>query len=145
MKHRKFPYSKMIESIENPESLLDCVISYQNTRYDSDFSRNNFSEKWFNTNSSNTPLMISISNRDSQDYFAIDYDYYEHLLSEEDVDILHNKIIKIIKEFIENPNQLIGDIEITTEVEKNLILNHFNNTKELITNNETVIETFENR
>ncbi|MBO0377129.1 AMP-binding protein, partial [Staphylococcus warneri] len=39
--------------------------------------------------------------------------------------------------------QLIGNIEITTEAEKDLILNHFNNTKELITKNETVIETFE--
>ena len=51
--------------------------------------------------------------------------------------------IEILDKVTQEPEQLIDNIEITTEVEKNLILNHFNNTKELITNNETVIENFE--
>jgi amino acid adenylation domain-containing protein/thioester reductase-like protein len=145
LKHRKYPYRKIIEDNGSKSGILDCMVSFQNKQYDSKIIENGYSDEWLDNGSNNTSLAISISNRNRDNSLAIDYDYQVAVVNEKEIADLHNFMLKIIETAIENPNKQIKDIEIISEDEKRTILNEFNNTEMNLNNTQTFVERFENQ
>lgn len=143
LKHRKYPYRNIVEDSGGQKGLLDCLISYQNTQYSHEVLKNVYSDEWIENGSNNAPLTVNISNRNRKNTLTVDYDYQTAIVNEKEIIDLHNIILKIMDEAIENPNTKIKNIEILDENEKYTILNEFNDTEASLNNKETFVERFE--
>ncbi|OEL08346.1 non-ribosomal peptide synthetase [Staphylococcus equorum] len=143
LKHRKYPYRNIVEDSGGQKGLLDCLISYQNTQYSHEVLKNVYSDEWIENGSNNAPLTVNISNRNRKNTLTVDYDYQTAIVNEKEIIDLHNIILKIMDEAIENPNTKIKNIEILDENEKYTILNEFNDTAASLNNKETFVERFE--
>lgn len=143
LKHRKYPYRNIVEDSGGQKGLLDCLISYQNTQYSHEVLKNVYSDEWIENGSNNAPLTVNISNRNRKNTLTVDYDYQTAIVNEKEIIDLHNIILKIMDEGIENPNTKIKNIEILDENEKYTILNEFNDTEASLNNKETFVERFE--
>ncbi|MCD8926397.1 amino acid adenylation domain-containing protein, partial [Staphylococcus epidermidis] len=143
LKHRKYPYYKITNNLKNTKGLLEVIISFQNTQYDSEFKEYELSDEWINKDTNDVPLSISISNRIGGESLTIDYDYQQSILDGNNVEIIHNRIVNIIDNFLDCPDKTIKDIDIYTEEERKTIINEFNNTYKPLDNDKTVIEIFE--
>lgn len=112
LKHRKYPYNNIFRDNSNGNGLLDCLISYHNTQYNSAFLKNGFSEKWINTDTLHTPLRINISNRSSEEGYIIDYDYQNSILNESEIYTLHQNILRVLFIMLTDSEQKIDEIDL---------------------------------
>lgn len=143
MKHRKYPYQRIVEENDNATGLIDCMISYQNTQHDDNNSENGFHDEWLDIDATNAKLSIHISDRNNENKLNIDYDYNTSYLSESDVDLLHQRLLNVLSQFHEKPQSNLNEIEIISQEEKSLIMNEFNHHGLEIEPSASVVETFE--
>ncbi|RIP37330.1 amino acid adenylation domain-containing protein [Staphylococcus gallinarum] len=145
LKHRKYPYRKIIEDSGNKSGLLDFVVSFQNKQNDSEIVKKGYTDEWIDNGFSNAPIAITISNRNRNNDLDVDYDYQVDVVNEEEVENIHNAILKIIEEIIENPYKQIKDIEVISDTERETILYQFNDTQLPLNNEQTFLERFEQK
>ncbi|HGO1833978.1 TPA: condensation domain-containing protein, partial [Staphylococcus aureus] len=143
LKHRKYPLSKITENSDKSKQIIDVAISFQNTSYDDEFLEKGFSDKWFEKDTNNFPLSISISNRSGNGNLTLDFDYQIDKINVDYIKIIKERIVNIIKKFIEKSEETIDKIEVYTESERDLVLNKFNDTKKDDLPEETIVELFE--
>ena len=146
-RHHKYPYSELLEFVRKKykisNNLYDTIISYQNARNNSKTSNIEYSTNWdFNGSLSNS-LDIHIYDMDNTGILNLFYDYKVEKFEESEIDDIHNRILHIIDQVMDNPNLLIQEIEIVTNEEKNLLLNTFNDTKLDYPKDKTINELFE--
>ena len=130
-RHQKYPYSSLLKDLKAKYdfsyNLYDIAISYQNARDDKDSFDVKFHTEWyFNENSSDT-LQIHFYDMDNTGVMHVYYDYQISKLSEEDIENIHNSILNMANQVLENSNILLKDIDIICSYEKEKILTQFNN------------------
>ena len=129
-RHQRYPYSNLLEDLKAKYdfsyNLYDIAISYQNARDERDSFDIKFHTDWaFNYNSSDT-LQIHFYDMDDTGIIQIYYDYQISKLSEKDIENIHNRILNIIKQILQNPDTTLKNIDLVSEKEKNKILTEFN-------------------
>ena len=80
---------------------------------------------------------------DGTNSFSFMYDYQNKMYDYAQIKDIHNRILYICEQIMENPNILIKDIELATEEEKDKILNEFNNTKVAYDSKKTILDLWE--
>ena len=140
-RHIKYPYHEILNQIKSEHnfsgSLYDIVFSYQNTNIP-DFC------KWLPNYSQVESLQIHIKNlNEEKNSLSIHYDYLTDIFSELDIDNMHNRILNIISQALNNKNILVSDFEIVNNAEKKFLLYDFNNTKVPYPNLSNIVKEFE--
>ena len=145
-RHQRYPYYKILEKVHSKNkikfNLYDIVLSYQNARSNI-VNEEIYSTIWPFSGTIEEQLQIHIMDIDNTGILNINYDYLEDLFEENEIKYLHTRLIKIIKNAMDNINISIENIDIMTDEEKNKILNDFNNTNVEYPNDKSVIELFE--
>ncbi|MBG9456024.1 hypothetical protein ABE61_18730, partial [Lysinibacillus sphaericus] len=90
-----------------------------------------------------TNYAISIAGYEMDGALGFDIMYNPNQFSEEDIQRLLERLVKISEEIAENPDRQVAEIETVTEDEKEKILHDFNATKTEYPREKTVVELFE--
>lgn len=146
-RHQRYPYLYILEDLRKKDSstpnLYNIVLSYQSTKTVEENSKINYSSEWeFNGNITDE-LQIHLFDLNDDDFMTVAYDYNLAQFNQEDINNLHDRILILINQIIENNNILLKDIEIVTPEEKNYLLYDFNNTKADYQRNKTIVDLFE--
>lgn len=145
-RHSKYPYDKLLEKVRKEQSinrnLYDIAMSYQNARNDSQESNIDYYTYWnFNGNIPES-MQIHVYDMDNTGALQIFYDYQTDKFTEEEVKEIHNRILYIIEQVLQNDIDL-KEIEIVTANEKQKLLYEFNDTKTEYPREETIAQVFE--
>lgn len=140
-RHLRFPYHKILEFVRKThdfsDSLYDIVFSYQNATIPS-FC------KWLHNRSQAESLQIHIKNiAEEKDNLSIHYDFLTDLFSTEDIDLMHQRILGLIRQVLKQPDTAIEELEIISPSEKKLLLKTFNDTKTKYNKSSNLVKEFE--
>jgi len=145
LRHQKYPYQKILENLRNKQSdlpnLYSILLSYQITKTNTENC--NYETRWAFNNNCSDDLQIHIL--DLNDYGTVDilYDYRQQKFTSSEINNIHNRILYIIQQILNNNNIKISEIDIITPEEKFNVLNNFNNTKKIYNTDKTIIDLFE--
>ncbi len=132
LRHQKYPYAELQKyytaKFGRTNNLYDILFSYQNARADLKSLSFASESKWIYTNHQVESIVINISDIDSNNTLDIDYDYLTSVFTEKIILEMHERIMNIANQMMQNSNMLLKDIDIVTENEKHMLLNSFNNT-----------------
>ncbi len=149
LRHQKYPYSHLLAGLRETDSsipnLYDVAISYQNIRSNKQTAKVKYHTKWNFNNCLADNLNVHIYDTDDTGSLDIAYDYRTSIYSENDISMLHKRILNLIEQIIEEQNTKLSELEIVTPDEKNSILHEFNNTKLDYPKGKTIVELFENQ
>lgn len=133
-RHQKYPYQNILEHIRktNPSqpNLYDILISYQNSKTNRNLVEIPYSVRWTFNNNVADSMQIHLFDMNDEGILNIAYDYRLNKYSKEDIINIHNRILYVVEQILNNSNCNISNLEIITPDEKNKILNVFNNTCE---------------
>ena len=146
LRHQKYSYNTILEDIRskfnNTPNLYNIMFSYQLTKaYDK--SIGNYKTNWGFNNCSSNDIAIHIYDINDTGEIEVNYDYLISKYSKQDISDLHQRILHIISQIVENLNVNLNDIDIVTLEEKNKILYEFNNTSTEYSKDKTIIALFE--
>lgn len=149
LRHQKYNYQFILDDVRKNDSsiseLYDIGLSYQVTQATDTSIGIPYSTKWYGTDYIANTLDIHFHDNDDSGNLLVEYDYQVCKLAREDILSIHNRILEIINQILENENIPIFDINIVTKEEKNKILNEFNNTSEIFPTDESIIDLFNNQ
>ena len=147
LKHQKYSYQSLLEEIRkkdaNLPNLYNILLSYQITNAQMSGGDIKYKTEWTFNGCSANDLDIQIYDINDTGNFNIAYDYKKSIYTKKDIENLHNRILYIIKQIIEQSNINMRDIEIITPEEKGKILNEFNNTDTQYDEKASIIKYFE--
>ncbi len=147
LRHQKYPYELLLKNLRNKESglpaLFDVILSYQITKANDGNSEVPYEVEWVPTSTISNGIDIHLHDNNNNNTLNVAYDYQTQKYKEEDIDNMHNRVLHIIKQVLENTDILEQDIEIVTHEEKNQILYEFNNTRTIYPKHKTIIQLFE--
>ena len=126
--HQKFNYSDVLTELRKKfgfkGKLYDFSISYQNAS----LTDASCSTTWYHSGCQTESLQMHIDDRDNEGIFRIHYDYQTEVFTESAIERLHTYIINLLLSGIANDTQLIHNLPMLTEEERNTVLYAFNNT-----------------
>lgn len=146
LRHQKYPYQELLKNIKNNfnniNNIYDVAISYQNARDNSTESEVKYHSKWiFNGNISDS-MEIHFFDMDNTGNLKFYYDYQINKFEEKEIDIIHERILNIINQVLNNKNILINNIEVITKNEKEKILAFNNSAKADYPKDKNIIQLF---
>ena len=146
LRHQKYSYNSVLEDLraknENVPNLYNIIISYQVTKaFDEKFG--DYKTNWTFNNYCANDFNIHIYDINDTGDLIINYDYLIDKYSAEDVIDVHNRIVHMINQVLTDNDIGSSDIEIVTPVEKDKILNVFNNTDVDYPRDKTIVDLFE--
>lgn len=146
-RHQKYSYQTIIEDIRKKDasipSLYNILLSYQITKAVEENNSINYTTDWLFNGNAGDELQIHLFDINDENKMTIAYDYKSEQFDNQDITDLHNRILVVINQIVENHNLLLKDLEIITPEEKHKILCDFNNTVADYPHNQTIIDLFE--
>lgn len=147
LRHQKYSYQYILEDLrkenKNLSNLYDIGFSYQITKATDIESSIPYTSKWYETPYLANNLTINFHDNDNTGNMLVEYDYRVCKYDDIDIKNIHNRIIHIINQVINNNDIELENISIITEEEKNEILYKFNNSKHPYPTDKTIIDLFE--
>ena len=147
LRHQRYSYNYILEDLrkQNPSipGLYDVLFSYQITKMNEDNDKLPHRTRWTFNDAISNSLEIHVSDWNDDNILQIDYDYKIDKYSEEEIVSIHERILHILDQILNNENILMKEIEVVTEEEKSQILYEINNTKEEYPKDKTIPELFE--
>lgn len=142
-RHQKYPYSRIADYVHKThnttEPLYHAMISYQNAQTDTASYT-----KWYSNGCSEVPFTMHIDNRDSADTYTATIDYQTEIFrSAEEVELLYQRLIFIIKQILENPEAVVSTVSILPPAEYQKMIFDFNDTAVAYPKDKCVHELFE--
>ena len=146
-RHQKYPYQYVLDEIRksNPSqpNLYDILISYQNAKIDHSTNNIPYDVSWtFNDNVSDN-MQIHLADMNDEGILNISYDYRINKYTESEIIAIHDRILYMIKQVLENSNILLKNIDIVTPSERKIILDKFNQTNLKYDETKTIVDIFE--
>ena len=147
LKHQKYSYQTLLEELRNKDinipNLYNILLSYQITNAQMSGGDIKYKTEWTFNECSANDLDIQIFDINDTGNLNIAYDYKKSIYTKKDIESLHDRILYIIKQIIEQDNVKIQEIDIVTPEEKEKIINEFNNTDFKYDKNTSIIKYFE--
>ena len=132
-RNQRYPYSLLLDTIRKKfnisKNLYDVCLSYQNARNHRATCSVPYSCRWLFNHCVVNNLDIHLYDIDDTGMISIYYDFKKELFTMEEIDLLHERLMEIIKQIMTNPEQKIKELEIVSPKEKTYILEEYNNTK----------------
>lgn len=131
LRHQKYSYQYILDDLrkENPNlpNLYNILISYQVTKANAEDSLS-YETRWAFNGNCNDDIDIHLYDLNATGCIDIAYDYRNYKYTENDIIAIHNRILHMINQIINNASINLSNIEIVTSKEKYDILYNFNNT-----------------
>lgn len=147
LRHQKYSYQNIIEDLRknqsNLPSLYKIMLSYQITKMNKDQDIIPHESNWFFNGTMSDDIDIHIFDLNDENKLNIAYDYKVSKYNSTDMTKIHNRILSIISQVLDNTDLLISDIEIVTPDEKNKLIKEFNETQMDYPKNKTIATLFE--
>lgn len=147
LRHQRYPYNYVLDTIRKKynitKNLYDVCLSYQNARNHRLTSSVPYSCRWLFNNCVVNNLDIHLYDIDDTGMINIYYDFKKDLFSIEDISLLHNRLMEMIKQIINEPNLKIYELDIVSTTEKLFILENYNKKPEKNSNFISVYELFQ--
>lgn len=147
LRHQKYPYQNLLENLRksNPDlpNLYDIAFSYQNMRSNKQTSEIDFESYWVPNNCIGNSLEFHIHDLNDMGNLNISYDYKIEKYNEFDISAIHERILYIVQQVLQNSNLLLQDIDIVTSREKKQLLEEFSGKKTNYPKESTVVSLFE--
>lgn len=132
-RHQKYPYSTLLEDLKKQYNisynLYDLAFSYQNARTNNAISDIKIHTNWFFNNNCSDSLQIHFYDLDDTGIINIYYDYKISKFSQQEIEVLHSRIINMAIQVLDNSSILLEDISIIDDSEKQFIDNISGNIK----------------
>ena len=145
-RHQKYSYTNIIEDLRdgnnNTPNLYNISVSYQITKALSK-DIGDYDTHWGFNNHSLNDINIHMSDLNDTGNIILQFDYISNKYSDDDISFLHDAIICLIQQVLDNPYIKFSDIEVLPKKEKEKILNIFNNRTLPIPENSNIIKIFE--
>ncbi len=148
LRHQKYPFELLQktygEKFGRTQNLYDILFSYQNARVDTDTKLSfEYESKWVFSGAQADCLDISIFDIDNTGTLQLGYDYLTAIYTEKDIERIHQRIVHILDQILDNPDMLIKNIEIVTDSERKRLTKDFNNFSKKYDMNSTISTLFE--
>ncbi len=147
LRHQRYPLQRLITNIKSKfqikENVYNTSVSYQNARTNHNEGNVTYDSEWIFSGYLTIPLLFHIYDMDDTSSFSFIYDYQNRMYDFSQIKDIHNRLLYICEQIIDNQNILIKDIELVAEEEKDRILNEFNNTKVSYDKKKTIIDLWE--
>lgn len=128
-----YPYDLIIENYrkkhETTDSLFDVSITYQNAVHHYPDGFQTIKSYWHPCSYQTNSLNIHLNHRENVNQCEIDYDYLIDLFTEAEIESLHQRLLHILANALDNPAKPVSDLEIMTDEEKRRVLWTFNQTE----------------
>ena len=147
--NQEYPFEELVEALEiekdtsrNP--MFDVMFAFQNN----DVQKFNLGELEvnrvdFESNISKFDLTFNVN--ENEGAYEIDLEYCTDLFKEKTIELILEHYIYILEQVAEDSKMVISDISTATEIEKEQILNIFNNTETNYPKNMSVMGVFESQ
>lgn len=146
LRHQKYGYETILEDLRAKNtslpSLYNIVVSYQITKITENQDQIPHTSNWIFDNCIADDIDIHLFDLNDNN-LNIAYDYKVSKYTESEIEKIHNRILYVISQIVDNNVNCLKDLEIVTPEEKNQILTLFNNTKIAYPYEKTIIELFE--
>ena len=127
-RHQKFNYGDVLSAIRKEynfsEKLYDVMLSYQNAT----ITGGDCETTWYHCGMQNESLQIHIDDRDREGVFRIHYDYQTDKFTAQEIEALHNHLMTLLQDAIENDAKKLYELELLPSEEKQKVLFDFNDT-----------------
>ena len=132
-RNQRYPYNLLLDTIRKKfnisKNLYDVCLSYQNARNHRATCSVPYSCRWLFNHCVVNNLDIHLYDIDDTGMISIYYDFKKELFTLEEIDLLHERLMEMLKQIMENPEIKIKDLEIVSAKEKAYILDKYNHTK----------------
>ncbi len=145
--NQEYPFEELVEAVDvqrdmsrNP--LFDVMLVLQNND-STDIQLRDSEAEGIKELSTAAKFDMTFNIEEVGEKFYVVFEYCTDLFKEETAEQIVKHFEEILKAVTSNAEQKIGDIEMVTETEKQLILNDFNATETEYPRDKTVVELFE--
>ena len=147
LRYQKYSYQMLLEDLRkkdnNIPSLYDVMLSYQVTKANDKTSKIPYEVEWIPSTTISNSIYIHLHDNNDDGKLNVAYDYQIDKYTSQDILSIHNRILYIIEQVLQNDNCLEKNIEIVTKEEKMQILQMFNNTTADYPKSKTIADLFE--
>lgn len=130
LRHQKYSYFEILEELRKKHKdmpgLYSVLFSYQNTRTNRRSAEIQYETRWTSNENTSDALDIHLYDMDDTDEMNLAYDYQTSRYSRNDILHINECINKIIQQVLERADILIGDLDIVSDKEKQVLKNSFN-------------------
>lgn len=145
-KNAKYPYMHLLKDLRSNHNgqNYNVVYSFQNMRPKTDFPNLvSYHSEWNFVDYMQDEFVINVTDINNSGNYHISYDYRTDLFTEKEIEWIYQRMRTILFGILQNPNQLIREVEILPEAEKKLLLEDFNDTHFSYDATKTLIDLFE--
>ncbi len=132
-RNQRYPYNLLLDTIRKKfnisKNLYDVCLSYQNARNHRASCSVPYSCRWLFNHCVVNNLDIHLYDIDDTGMISIYYDFKKDLFTLKEIDLLHERLMEMLQQIMENPELTIKDLQIISSKEKNYILHTYNPTK----------------
>jgi amino acid adenylation domain-containing protein/thioester reductase-like protein len=144
LKHHKYPLEQIIKGFREiqavQEKLFDISFSYQNAKFD--VSNIDYDDKWLFNGSQLYSLTLHASDREDSGNYTMDYDFLTDVFSESDIDRLHEFLITLLHNVLDNPSLQLSSLKMLTPEQEAELIWKFNDTQQDYPRDETIVTLF---
>ena len=106
LRHQKYNYQYILDNVRKKtptaSNLYDILLSYQITKATDTSIGIPYSTKWYGTDYIANSLDVHFHDNDSTGNLLIEYDYQEKKYSKSDIENIHNRILNVINQVLQN-------------------------------------------
>lgn len=145
-KHSDYPFNELIKNLNikrdlSRNTLFDTMFTYQNNGMPKIDVFDNI--KYFIPDTKISKYDLSLEVVPNNSTFELNFEYCTDLFSKQFINTLSDHYIEIIKNVLNNPEELLKDIKLLSETEKNKIIYDFNKTELEYPSTYTIPKLFE--
>lgn len=132
-RHQKYPYQSLLADIREKNSsipnLYNMMISYQNTKTNRNSCDIDYEVHWNHSDYTSDELDIHLFDMNDTGKLNISYDYQIERYSDKDIADIHQRILFIINQILNNEDILVSSLELVVPEEKEYIFKTYNNSQ----------------
>ncbi len=144
LKNQKYPFDLLFEKLElrknGYETLFDTYINYYVAQ--SPGTYNGVEVKTYEKHTGEQHYSLQLVIEESDSGIGLYYDYKTELYSDSDIELMHDHLLNIVIQLVDNDEIMVKDIEVLSETEKNYKKYHINSEFDEIIYEHTVIDLF---
>ncbi|KGK85078.1 thioester reductase [Desulfosporosinus sp. HMP52] len=145
LRYSSYPYLNILKQFRDTQKydddLFDFTLTFLNANLDS--GQLGFElEPHFNGQEVNA-LRVNINDMKSIGLFHLDYDYSIDVLKEAEIEDINRSLLNLVQDGIKYPNKSVGNLNMLSDSEQQLILSMFNQTEMEFQPEKTVIDLVE--
>lgn len=134
LRHQRLPFGRIQRLARGQKMgegrLFQIALSYQDSRIFTQRSEAAaFSGRWYYSGFQAEQLCVHLSNMEGGRQFSVEYDYLTQVFSEQQIEVLHQCLTRILDEALNDPEKPLAEVGILPRTLRDQVLYAFNQTE----------------